>query len=67
MILYSWFRSGYISDRPMEFKDLMDVCFEDTLLFCQEMECKSHAFVKCSHCSTNFMLRPLFYKFSFSF
>ena len=37
MIIYSFFKSGYLSDKPV-FKDVSEVCFSKTMENCDTME-----------------------------
>ena len=65
MIRYSWFRTGYISERIL-FRDVMDVCFSDTRFNCGKINCLYNSFIQCSHCSD--ILFPTFFsRRSFSF
>lgn len=50
LICYSWFRSGYLTERPI-FNDVSEVCFPKLLDNCQIFDCTRHSFINCSHCN----------------
>lgn len=59
MIIYSWFRSGYLTPH-FPFKDISEICFPTTLDDCQQHECYRPAFISCSFCKQELCLEHFF-------
>ena len=53
MIKYAWHRSGYLSERPRCFQNVLQVCFNLTSGSCFQdcSQCSEGIFLKCSWCS----------------
>ncbi len=53
MIKYSWFKSGYFTENPGKFKNVIETCFKFTEQVCYQdcSQCSEGVFIICSWCS----------------
>lgn len=66
-IKFSWYKSGYIKDRPPKFKTPAEHCFdhdeEDCFSDCSQ--CTNGVFIKCSWCFKSFCFKHFFIEYHF--
>lgn len=58
---YSWFKSGYLTERPAEFENPVDVAFtKSTATTCEIEGCTNVAVVTCAWCNKSICIQHFF-------
>lgn len=58
LIKYSWYKSGYITEKPPEFDNPVDYCFKKCAAICNL--CSMSAVVKCAWCTKSLCMSHFF-------
>jgi hypothetical protein len=66
-IKFSWFKSGYLKNRPEKFLNPVEYCFnlKDNKCFSDGSECSEGVFIVCSWCETSFCFNHFFNEFHY--
>lgn len=63
---YSWYKSGYLSERPEEFENPVQFAFvESSVATCEIEGCSNVAVIRCSWCKKSLCLKHFFTSYHF--
>jgi hypothetical protein len=62
---YSWFKSGYTTERPEEFENPVHFSFEASSQTCEIEDCNNIAIIQCSWCKKPLCLKHFFEEYHY--
>jgi hypothetical protein len=67
MFKLSWYECGYISEEPLNYKNVRDICFSKIEEICCVNNCNLLSFICCSWCDNNFCFEHFFVRYHIHF
>ncbi|KYQ49302.1 hypothetical protein ALC60_11634 [Trachymyrmex zeteki] len=61
---YSWYKSGYLQEKPLHFDNPVDYCFKNCEAIC-ELLCNNIIVIKCAWCAKSLCIQDFFIEYHF--